>query len=504
MKRFMLCVMTILPLLASLLCPVYATGNEALEALIIDTCIYETEADISEYEMNEVALDKLVDDLRNSGKLPWYAGDTYRYTFHKTTGVVYQYQPDILDRETYDRELYEQRIAEILALCVKDGMEDWQIALSLHDYLISNCVYDADLKLRTGYDLLVNGSTVCSGYTAVYQDLLLRVGIPCVNVVSEPMEHTWNLVQIGGEWYHVDVTWDDPSPDSYGYVNHQYFLVTDEEIRGGEEPHYDWVTDIACTSDRFSDAFFRNIESAICYQDSNICYLLRTDDWSNILYARDETTGTETKLYTDKANYINIGTGGNYTYQHYGLSLWNGRLYFNSLDRLHSIATDGSDLQTHHRYDTRANERYLKSCHVINDTAYFTVADHDGEGEPYTVVLESSGYHIHGYTETVVAPGCLEGGYTLSVCSCGLEAKSAPTKATGHNYQDLERVDATLFAEGSFSQQCTGCGDIQSEVLPQLTFSDWLAQLPENVVRLVVAVGITAVVLILRIRKKRA
>lgn len=502
MKRIILCLLAVLPVLMYLPTSAQAVELTDVQTQIIEACTYGESVDISEHKLSEKGLEDLYFQLRYSGKLPWYAMDSYSYTYDETTHLVFELEPDYLSETDYDREMYEQRVAEVLDACVFEGMEDWQIALSIHDYLITNCVYDESLQLRTGYDLLVEGSTVCSGYTDLYQDLLLRVGIPCLRVDSEPMEHTWNLVQIGGQWYHADLTWDDPSPDRYGYVSHQYFLVDDETIRSGEKPHYDWVTDITCSDTRFDDAFFRNVESAVIYESSNTCYLLRTEDWNNILYRRDESAGTETELYTDKITYINIGQG-EYTYQHYGLSLWNDRLYFCSLSRLHSVKTDGSDLQTVHRYDNWGNKKYLFSCHMTRDTAYLTLADHDGNTTPYTVDLEDSGSHTHQYVQNIQVPTCQEPGYTESVCECGLTAKSSPTKPTGHDYQVTEKIAATLFAEGSLTETCGGCGDVRSETLEQLTFLGMLEQLPENILRPAVAILIAVIVLIVRARKKK-
>ena len=48
------------------------------------------------------------------------------------------------------------------------------------------------------------------------------------------MNHAWNLIKIDGEWYHIDVTWDDPTPDLLGRVNHVFFLISDDAIASSE------------------------------------------------------------------------------------------------------------------------------------------------------------------------------------------------------------------------------------------------------------------------------
>ena len=68
--------------------------------------------------------------------------------------------------------------------------------------------------LRTTY-ALVTHEGVCESYARSMQLVLNQLGIPCVPVhglqtSGTPEAHMWNAVQIGGTWYVVDATWDDP------------------------------------------------------------------------------------------------------------------------------------------------------------------------------------------------------------------------------------------------------------------------------------------------------
>ena len=474
LKRFLCAVGTIGILLSSSL-SVRAEDTRSLEDVIIECCIYNISADISRFHVTREELDQLFQKLERTGKLPWYIHPTYFCNYDLDTGMAFSFDPTHLSESTFDQTLYEQKVADILDKCVLEGMEDWQIALSIHDYLAANAAYDESLSARKGYNLLVDGTSVCSGYAEAYQDLLNRVGIPCISVISEPMKHVWNLVNLDGSWYHVDLTWADPTSDIYGQVDHTYFLVTDEEISAGENPHYDWETDITCTDTRFSDAFWKDISSQICYLDADTCCFIRERDWSNHIYKRQESTDQETRLYNDKCTYINIGHG-ECCYAHTGLSLWNGRLYFCSMQEVISILPDGTDRQTVLRYDTKTNKKFLGGCFVKNDTAFLSLRDHEGNTSSQEEPLPSSGYHIHSFTQTVTAPTCLKTGITQSVCSCGLECTSKPTAPTGHNYVRTETTDATVFHDGYCVDTCTGCGDTITETLPKPDILLWLTE----------------------------
>lgn len=71
--------------------------------------------------------------------------------------------------------------------------------------------------IDTAYGALVNGKAVCGGYAKAFKAVLDRLNIPCVCVQgysvkgnnSEFISHMWNAVKLEGQWYAVDVTWND-------------------------------------------------------------------------------------------------------------------------------------------------------------------------------------------------------------------------------------------------------------------------------------------------------
>lgn len=173
--------------------------------------------------------------------------------------VGYQYTPEgAAEKRRQDAE--EQAVVDAaIASCVTDGMSDYEIAKALHDYLATHNEYDMRLYSgnlpalsRTSYGALVNRTSVCSGYALAYQHLMEDAGIPCeyVTGMTTRGSHAWNIVQIGREWYHVDVTWDDPTPDREGYVRYKYFLKSDKAM---SRDHISWEASHTCTSTKYDN-----------------------------------------------------------------------------------------------------------------------------------------------------------------------------------------------------------------------------------------------------------
>ncbi len=56
-------------------------------------------------------------------------------------------------------------------------------------------------------DGLLYGKLVCSGFALVFKEAMDRLGIPCL-YQNRQNSHSWNLVQLGGKIYGMELTWD--------------------------------------------------------------------------------------------------------------------------------------------------------------------------------------------------------------------------------------------------------------------------------------------------------
>lgn len=119
----------------------------------------------------------------------------------------------------------------------------------VHDYLVENIEYDTTISKDNIYNLygaMVSGEAVCEGYARSFKYLMDSLGIPCtltigkgVNSEGKTENHAWNYVQVGNNWYAIDVTWDDPVSSS-GWVSqsskYRYFLKGSNDMQKDHVP----------------------------------------------------------------------------------------------------------------------------------------------------------------------------------------------------------------------------------------------------------------------------
>ncbi|MCM1159328.1 MAG: hypothetical protein NC348_12660 [Clostridium sp.] len=133
------------------------------------------------------------------------------------------------------------------------GKSDFESVKAVHDYLIKNFDYDEHHENYLDYEGYLNGTMVCQGYCMAAFFLLAEMDIP-VRIVTGSAEdyetdanHAWNVVNVDGKWYNMDVTWDDKG--GWRPPDYTYFLKSDADFyRHTREGRYDYDKDMAIVS----------------------------------------------------------------------------------------------------------------------------------------------------------------------------------------------------------------------------------------------------------------
>ena len=254
---------------------------------------YETEVDVRKYNLyknaDNVGIKKVMTEVINQTPYLFYTGQsfskiilvntnqitkielTYSKAYIKSNGVVDK------QKIAKTRTKINNAVKKTMK-CVRPGMTHLEKAMVLHDYIISNTEYNDSSSRKNRISecgVFLEHKANCQGYSLAYGILMEKAGIPVDYVISDKMSHMWNLIKIGGKWYNVDVTWDDPidsnsKKDQYGLVRHEYFMCSTKKFRSDD--HYSFSA--AAAIDRsYDNKYWRKVDSAFQYRSGKWFYL---------------------------------------------------------------------------------------------------------------------------------------------------------------------------------------------------------------------------------------
>ncbi len=155
-----------------------------------------------------------------------------------TVSINYFYSEDQIKK-------INQQVDKIYNEIITNDMDTYTKILTIHDYIINNTKYDIERNNNgnsiyhsyIAYGPLLEGYATCNGYTDAMALFLEKMNIPNFKVAMTPEKnsdtegHVWNAVYLNNQWFHLDLTWDDPvSNDGTDYLQHKYFLITTSQL----------------------------------------------------------------------------------------------------------------------------------------------------------------------------------------------------------------------------------------------------------------------------------
>lgn len=209
--------------------------------------------DIREYKIPPSELTRLVSSVIKDDPYLFFVNWHMSFSFVEG-GHVLSLRPtyNMTEEEVFFALEYCKERAREIASAAADCEGQGAMALFVHDYICYNFGYDETMESDDLLDFFKSGKGTCQGYAAAYMAVLRELGIPCHYVASDTISHIWNLVEIDGEWYHVDLTWDD----STGEGSRRHFLLSDRLAE--ERGHRDWYSSVrvVCDSEKFDGEDF--------------------------------------------------------------------------------------------------------------------------------------------------------------------------------------------------------------------------------------------------------
>lgn len=225
-------------------------------------------------EINEIWWDL----IENEGYVEYNSYDVIYVTYKFSNGYATHMSLVGLDDEYPLRYASIKNHINIVQQATK-GMTDMEKVLFVNEYVddLTYYYYGSDhLKARVSGPLY-KGYSTCQGYTEAIRMLLRHVDVPVAFVASSTIDHSWNMVQIDGEWYHMDATWDDAKEKGGTNTKHTYFIRNDYEYENNlPNRHYNWVVrymDIKSTATDYTNWFVHDVKGKMHYYDGLWYYI---------------------------------------------------------------------------------------------------------------------------------------------------------------------------------------------------------------------------------------
>ena len=176
----------------------------------------------------------------------WAVGFKYRYYKDSPNLILI---PEYIFDKNKIRE-HQKALGARVDKLVRTAMKfsEWDKEKYVHDFICENIRYDK-LKKPYSHEIigpLGHGVGVCEGIAKSVKVLCDALGVWCIIAIcgNNPEKgiksrHTWNIVRINGQYYHLDATFDNTlgkNEDGLTSIRYDYFNLDDKNIFRDHEP----------------------------------------------------------------------------------------------------------------------------------------------------------------------------------------------------------------------------------------------------------------------------
>ena len=198
--------------------------------------------DCKKVQAGEGQLTKAIDAVLNDHPELFWIDNQYEFTYDTDGGIVEDVSFDFFDFASTPDKLRDAKAAfEKAAEDILDGIGSQPDMVererAIHDYICKNTAYDESAPYnQSAYSVIVLHRSVCAGYSKAFQYLMNSAGLTCYyvpgtttdsNIGGEDGAHAWNIVYLDGEYYNIDVLWDDSASETCGEDVYPFFNLTD-------------------------------------------------------------------------------------------------------------------------------------------------------------------------------------------------------------------------------------------------------------------------------------
>jgi len=305
-------------------------------------------------------------------------------------------------------QAYNNKVKDIKTNYTNISYGDLKNEYIVHDYILENSSYDRATTIpeisHTAYGVLVNGVAVCDGYAKATKQLLNDCGIESEIVINTAEDHAWNYVNIEGQYYYLDVTWDDPVPET-NKTKYKHFNLSDTDLSNVQNHSIPTSVYPACTSNDFD--FLRKGYPASGYYPKRVGDKLYYTDYVGDLRSMDlkganntlvssgfnfrDFEGYKSKLYV--TDYTQDPSTGVWVHIVDSYNLVNGqfKIEYKTEQDIYDIYKKNSDLFIE-TSDGKINNISIDMREDVNGDGLIDIVDIANVASSYNKVKNSVGY----------------------------------------------------------------------------------------------------------------
>ncbi|MDO4300062.1 MAG: transglutaminase domain-containing protein [Clostridia bacterium] len=249
-----------------------------------------------------------------------------------TIDYSFEYNPNyklarVVDNATlFDKlSLEEKEVYNILYESTKKLTEnletDYEKEAAIHNFITDNFKYgpldmnNVPQRAHSVTGFVADGQGICEAYANTFYIMgkMARLDVSIITGTANNVSHMWNQIKLDGEYYHVDVTNDDPPPDVPNRERYTYFNVSDDII----SKTHSWERNDfpQCTADKYNYYSINNyiihneqeLKDFInnCLNSGNTSFTFRTENYA--------ISGPDIiKYYTSNKGFSTINITGEY------------------------------------------------------------------------------------------------------------------------------------------------------------------------------------------------
>lgn len=224
------------------------------------------------------------------------------------TSSYIRYVPDLLEDKAGALQTMNDYLKPVLDKASKMSSDIDKVKF-VHDWLIYNVneasAQDGDMYYHGAYAAAVDKKGVCQAYSNLFVYCMQKLGIVSSAVRGTTWcgeEHIWNLVKVGGDWYELDVYWDDVITKSETDFTYTCFMQTTASLKA-----YDSYNGVSRTRHSDDGSTLLPIAKGTKYSPSNYKYANGSNfrDLAKVVITKRNTNYTRAavKSYTASSNY---------------------------------------------------------------------------------------------------------------------------------------------------------------------------------------------------------